>query len=293
MIEVRELTKTFGPHKAVDGLSFSAPPGSVTAFLGPNGAGKSTTLRCLLGLMAPTAGTTTIDGRPYRALRAPRERVGALVETSGFHPARSARNHLRVIARAATIPGGRVEPVLELVGLSDAADRRVGGFSLGMRQRLGLATLLLGDPGVIVLDEPTNGLDPEGVAWIRQLMRCWAAQGRAVLVSSHLLGEIAQTADRIVIINRGRLIAEGDIDTLTSQRVQLRVDDPVAMRAALDTAGLRSDELADGALVVTGATPAMVAAVGQRAGVTVTELTSQTAGEALEALFLATTGNRA
>jgi len=293
MIEVRELTKTFGPLTAVDGLSFSAPPGSVTAFLGPNGAGKSTTLRCLLGLMAPTTGTTMIDGRPYRELSAPRQRVGALVETSGFHPARSARNHLRVIARAATIPGGRVEPVLELVGLSDAADRRVGGFSLGMRQRLGLATLLLGDPGVIVLDEPTNGLDPEGVAWIRQLMRCWAAQGRAVLVSSHLLGEIAQTADRIVIINRGRLIAEGDIDTLTSQRVRLRVDDPVTMRAALDTAGLQSDELADGALVVAGATPAVVAAVGQRAGVTVTELTSQTAGEALEALFLATTGNRA
>ena len=201
---------------AVDRLDFEVDPGTVTGFLGPNGAGKTTTLRMLLGLVAPTSGTATIDGRPYRELADPLRRVGAVLEAGGFHPGRSARDHLRVQATAAGLPRTRVDQVLEQTGLAGAGSRRVGGFSLGMRQRLGLAAALLGDPEVLVLDEPANGLDPEGVRWLRGLVRGLAAEGRTVLVSSHLLAEVAQTADQVVIIDKGRLVTQAPMAELTA-----------------------------------------------------------------------------
>ncbi|HEY4726480.1 MAG TPA: ATP-binding cassette domain-containing protein, partial [Actinomycetota bacterium] len=204
-ITIQGLTKRFGPVTAVDDLSFEVDQGTVVGFLGPNGAGKTTTLRTLLGLVTPTTGTARIDGRPYRELTDPIRHVGAVLEASSFHPGRSARNHLRVVATAAGLPLDRADAVLEQVGLTGAARRRVGGFSLGMRQRLGLATALLGDPQVLILDEPANGLDPEGVHWLRGLLRQLADQGRTVLVSSHVLAEVAQTVDQVVIIARGRL----------------------------------------------------------------------------------------
>jgi ABC-2 type transport system ATP-binding protein len=289
VIDVRRLTKTFRDGRAVDDLSFAAPAGAVTGFLGPNGAGKTTTLRCLLGLAAPTAGVALIDGHPYRDLAAPRRQVGAVLEASGFHPARSGRDHLRVVSRAAGFPTVGIDPLLRLVGLASTADRRVGGYSLGMRQRLGLATALLGDPRVIILDEPTNGLDPDGVVWMRQLVRRWADEGRTVLVSSHLLAEIAQVADRVVIIARGRLVTEIDVTTLANQRIRVRVDDPTAMRALLAGAGMAHEELVDGALAVASSDPAAVGALAQRAGVTVTELSRQAPAQTLEAIFLAAT----
>jgi ABC-2 type transport system ATP-binding protein len=208
MIEVAGLTKRFGDLVAVDNLSFTAPAGQVTAVLGPNGAGKTTTFRVLLGLARPTAGQALIDGRPYLELDRPRQTVGAVLESSGFHPARTGRDHLRVVATAAGIPRGRVDELLAFVGLARAADRRVGGYSTGMRQRLSLAGALLGDPRVVVLDEPTSGLDPEGVAWMRRLLRELAAEGRCVVVASHLLAEVGQVADRAVIIVQGRVLRE-------------------------------------------------------------------------------------
>lgn len=216
MIEVRALTKTYGGQPAVDDLSFTAPAGRVTGFLGPNGAGKTTTLRCLLGLAEPTSGTALIDGRRYRELASPRRHVGAVLESTGFHRSRSGRDHLRVIARAAGIDAGRIGPLLEVVGLSSASHRRVGGYSLGMRQRLGMAAALLGDPPVLVLDEPVNGLDPEGVSWVRRLLRVWADEGRTVVMSSHLLAEVAQVADRVVIIREGRLAYEAALADLAT-----------------------------------------------------------------------------
>lgn len=208
------LTKRFGSVTAVDDLTLQIRPGSVTAFLGPNGAGKTTTMRMVLGLVRPTAGRALIGGRPYADLPAPRRAVGAVLGPDGFHPGRSGRDHLRVIARAAAVPGHRIDEVLELVELTDAADRRVGTYSLGMRQRLGLATALLGDPGVLIADEPANGLDPEGIAWIRRFLRTTADDGHTVLVSSHLLAEVARTADRIVVISDGRLRFDGDLSEL-------------------------------------------------------------------------------
>jgi ABC-2 type transport system ATP-binding protein len=212
LIEVRTLTKTYGNQRAVDELSFTAPAGQVTGFLGPNGAGKTTTFRCLLGLARPTAGAALIGGRSYRELALPRREVGAVLESTGFHPGRTGRDHLRVVARAAGLDGARIDPLLGLVGLASAADRRVGGYSLGMRQRLGVATALLGDPQALVLDEPANGLDPQGMSWMRELVRTWADEGRTVLVSSHLLAEVAQVVDRVVIIRDGRLVAETALD---------------------------------------------------------------------------------
>jgi len=291
VIEVRELVKAYGHQRAVDGLTFTAPTGQVTGFLGPNGAGKTTTLRCLLGLASPTSGSALIDGRPYAELDDPRRQVGAVLESTGFHPARTGRDHLRVITRAARLDADRINDLLDLVGLTSAADRRVGRYSLGMRQRLGLAAALLGDPAVIVLDEPVNGLDPEGVAWVRQLLRSWASQGRTVLVSSHLLAEVAQVVDRVVIIAGGRLVHEADVAELTSRGVLVRVDQPTAMAVALDAAGLDHVVLADGVISVARADPAEVGAVAQRAGVTVTELGRQSTGQTLEAMFLAATGS--
>ena len=215
-ITVQGLTKRFGDVLAVDRLSFQVDEGTVAGFLGPNGAGKTTTLRMLLGLVAPTSGTAEVGGRRYRDLADPARRVGAVLEAGGFHPGRSARDHLRIQATAAGLPQVRVDQVLEQTGLAGAARRRVGGFSLGMRQRLGLAAALLGDPEVLVLDEPANGLDPEGVHWLRGLVRGLADQGRTVLVSSHLLAEVAQTVDRVVIVDRGRLVANSTLADLAA-----------------------------------------------------------------------------
>ena len=221
MIEVRGLSKRYGPIVAVDGLSFDVRPGVVTGFLGPNGAGKSTTMRMVLGLDAPDAGEARIGGRRYRDLRWPLREVGALLEARSFHPGRSGRDHLRALAASNGLPRSRVEEVLGLVGLAEVAGRRAGRFSLGMGQRLGIAAALLGDPGVLLLDEPVNGLDPAGIRWVRDLLRSLAAQGRAVLVSSHLIGEIARTADHVVVIGRGRLLADTSVAELSASAPSL------------------------------------------------------------------------
>jgi ABC-2 type transport system ATP-binding protein len=215
VIEVRGLTKRFGPVLAVDQLSFTVEAGEVVGFLGPNGAGKTTTLRMLLGLVRPDAGSATINGTAYTDLAEPLHQVGAVLEASSFHPGRTARNHLRVQAMLGEADPSRVDDVLELTGLAGAADRRVGGFSLGMRQRLGLATALLTDPALLILDEPTNGLDPEGVRWLRDLLRGMAAEGATVLVSSHILAEVAHTVDSVVILNGGRLVRQSSLSDLT------------------------------------------------------------------------------
>ena len=215
-IAVRGLTKRYGAVTAVSALTFEVEPGVLTGFLGPNGAGKTTTLRMLLGLVAPTAGEALIDGRPYADLDEPRRVVGAVLETTGFHPGRSGRDHLRVLAEAAGIPASRVAEVLDLTGLTEAADRRVRGYSLGMRQRLGLAAALLGDPQVLILDEPGNGLDPAGLAGLRDLLRGMAAEGRTVIMSSHVLSEVAQTVDQVIIIAGGTLRHAGPLGGLTA-----------------------------------------------------------------------------
>jgi ABC-2 type transport system ATP-binding protein len=221
VVRVESLTKRFGDVTAVDRLTFSLQPGTVTGFVGPNGAGKTTTLRLLLGLAEPTAGEALVFGRRYRELENPALRVGAVLESNDFHPGRSGRDHLRVLARAAEIPDARADEVLELVGLNAAAGRRVRGYSLGMRRRLGLATALLGNPALLVLDEPANGLDPAGVRWLRTLLRGFAEQGGTVLVSSHVLAEIAQTVDHVVIIDRGRVVAVAPLDQLAGRGATL------------------------------------------------------------------------
>ncbi|MDK7181532.1 ABC transporter ATP-binding protein [Corynebacterium riegelii] len=232
MIEVQGLTKRYGAVTAVDDLTFSVQPGHVTGFLGPNGAGKSTTMRMILGLDKPTAGTALIDGAPYSALANPTRKVGALLDAKGVHPNRSARATLLWQAQAAGLPASRVDEVLSLVGLSQAAGKRVGGFSLGMSQRLGIAAALLGDPEILILDEPVNGLDPEGIRWVRGLLKSFAAEGRTVLVSSHLLAEMAQTADHLIVIGKGKLVADtsvaefirGNSAVVTVVRVGVGVD---------------------------------------------------------------------
>jgi ABC-2 type transport system ATP-binding protein len=214
-IVARGLTKRFGSVTAVDGLSFEIVPGRVTGFVGPNGAGKSTTLRMLLGLVEPDEGTATVLGLPYASLERPMTTVGAVLEVQSFHPLRTGRNHLRVLAAASGIDDARVDAALDLVGMTDAAGRKAGGYSLGMRQRLGLAGALLGDPSVLILDEPANGLDPHGIRWLRTTLREVAAGGKAVLVSSHLLAEVARMADDVIVIDRGRLLRQGAIEELT------------------------------------------------------------------------------
>jgi ABC-2 type transport system ATP-binding protein len=231
-IEIRGLTKTFGSVRAVDDLSFTVEPGTVTGFLGPNGAGKTTTLRTLLGLVAADTGTASIGGRGYADLTRPNEVVGAALEASGFHPARSGRNHLRIYCRVNGYPLDRADEVLATVGLTSAANRAVGGYSLGMRQRLALATALLGDPAVLVLDEPANGLDPEGIVWMRGLLRKLAGQGRTVLVSSHVLTEVQQLVDHVVIINHGRLVQQGPLSDLFALQASVLVRTPQADRLA-------------------------------------------------------------
>ena len=217
MIEVRNLSKRFGSVQAVSDLTFEVAPGRVTGFLGPNGAGKSTTLRMLLGLIHPTGGDATFDGKHYSDLPDPTRQVGALLEETSFHPGRSGRNHLRVLAAEAGIATDRVDEVLALVELTDAGRRRTGGYSLGMRQRLGLAAALLGDPSVLVLDEPANGLDPQGIRWLRDFLRRLASEGRAVLVSSHVLAEISQLADEVIVINHGRSVAQAPLAELIAR----------------------------------------------------------------------------
>ena len=220
-IRIQNLTKRYGPVLGVDDLSFEVRPGQVTGFLGPNGSGKTTTLRILLGLASPTAGTATIGGLPYYQLPDPVRQVGAVLDSNTFHPGRSAAQHLRIIATVTGLPRRRVDEVLGLTGLADVAGRRVGGFSLGMRQRLSLAGALLGDPGVLVFDEPLNGLDPDGIRWLRGLLRELAAQDRTVLVSSHLLSEVAQTVDEVVVLSRGRLVAQTPLADLVDRTKDL------------------------------------------------------------------------
>src|SRR3954447_14232597 len=235
-IEIKGLTKRFGDVTAVDDLSFSAREGAVTGFLGPNGAGKSTTLRMLLGLVTPSEGSATIDGIAYNELHEPFRRVGAMLETDAFHPGRRARDHLRVLAAAGNVPPARIDAVLQEVDLADVGHRRVKGFSLGMRQRLGLASALLGTPNVLILDEPANGLDPEGVRWLRQFLRSFTERGGSVLVSSHLLAEVAQTVDDVVIIANGRLIIHSSLADLaqgSQSGVRVRTPHGEALRAAL------------------------------------------------------------
>jgi ABC-2 type transport system ATP-binding protein len=281
-VEVRGLSKSFGTVQAVSDLSFTVEPGSVTGFLGPNGAGKTTTLRMLLGLMTPDAGTATFDGAPYRSLSEPLRTVGAVLETA-FHPARSGRNHLRVYCRAAGFPLGRADEVLAQVGLTDAGERRAGGYSLGMRQRLALATALLGDPAVLVLDEPANGLDPEGIQWLRGFLRHLAhEQGRTVLVSSHLLSEVEQTVDRVVIVGAGRLVREGSIEQLRSGAdgagtVLVRSPEAARLAGVLRAEGTPVAQ-EDGALAVSGSTPADVGRLAFAAGIELHELRSRTSG---------------
>lgn len=220
-IEIEGLTKVFGETTAVDDLSFEVAPGRITGFLGPNGAGKTTTLRMLLGLIEPTLGSATFDGKPYRDLRDPRSQVGAVLEASGMHPGRSGYNHLRVIQRAAGFSAGRVDEVLAMVDLKHDSSRRVGKYSLGMRQRLALATAMLGDPEVLILDEPANGLDPAGIHWLRDLLRRMASEGRTILVSSHILAEVAQTVDDVVIIGNGRLLRKARISEIANNGFDL------------------------------------------------------------------------
>jgi ABC-2 type transport system ATP-binding protein len=293
MIEVAGLTKRFGDLAAVDDLAFTAPAGQVTAVLGPNGAGKTTTFRMLLGLARPTAGRALIDGRPYAELERPRQAVGAVLDSSGFHPARTGRDHLRVVATAAGIPRSRVDELIAFVGLTRAADRRVGGYSTGMRQRLAVAGALLGDPRVVVLDEPTSGLDPEGVAWMRRLLREFAAEGRCVLLASHLLAEVVQTADRVLIIARGRALREADVASLDGAiELAVRVDDPESLARALTAQhGVQVSATGDGRLVVRGVTAEDVGRTAARIGATVFELSSRSIGESLEQMYLSLIGD--
>jgi ABC-2 type transport system ATP-binding protein len=287
------LTKRFGDLTAVDDLSFALEAGTITGFLGPNGAGKTTTLRMLLGLAAPTTGRAFVFDRPYAQLERPALRVGAVLEATDFHPGRSGRNHLLTLSRAARLPDARVDQALRLVDLEAAADRRVKGYSLGMRQRLGLAAALLGDPELLVLDEPANGLDPEGVRWLRTFLRTFASGGRTVFVSSHVLAEVAQTVDQVLIINRGRLVIESPLDQLTARvggSVRVRTPSPAELARALQTAGIDSSSAGDGTLFVRGATADRVGDVAFEAGLRLHELAGETSS--LEEIFLELTSEQ-
>ncbi|MFH8703139.1 ABC transporter ATP-binding protein [Streptomyces rubrogriseus] len=277
-IDVRDLTKEYGTRRAVDGLSFTVRPGRVTGFLGPNGAGKSTTMRLVLGLDRPTAGTATVGGRPYAALEEPLRLVGALLDADCAHGSRTARDHLRVLAASNRLPARRVDEVMEQTGIAAVARRRVKTYSLGMRQRLGIAAALLGDPEVVMLDEPSNGLDPEGIIWIRGLLRGLAAEGRTVLVSSHLMNETASFVDHLVVLGRGRLLADTPmrefIDARVQPRVRIRTPDATALKAALARHGHDAVEHDDGYWTVHHARVDDVGRIVSGAGVPVLELAS-------------------
>jgi ABC-2 type transport system ATP-binding protein len=287
-LEISGLSKSFGAVRAVDDLSFSVAPGVVTGFLGPNGAGKTTTLRCLLGLVHPTAGHAWVGGRPYRELENPLQTVGAALEAASFHPGRSARDHLRFLAQAGGVASSRVTDVLRIVGIEEYADRRVGGYSLGMRQRLGLAQALLGDPGVLVLDEPANGLDPAGIAWLRGFLRALAAEGRTVLVSSHVLSEVQQTVDDVVVIAHGRLVTQGRLRELEAAKASVLVRTPERSRLATALAEARAGttvvEDGDAGLTVHGWSTDDIGRLAFAAGVELHELSNQPGD--LERLFL-------
>jgi ABC-2 type transport system ATP-binding protein len=291
-ISFDRLTKRYGSVLAVDGLSFEVEPGRVTGFLGPNGSGKTTTLRMLLGLAAQDSGTATINGVRYRDLPDPARTVGAALEADSFHPGRSAIEHLRIMATAAGIPRHRAAQVLNLVGLDEAARRRVGTFSLGMRQRLTLATTLLGDPGVLILDEPLNGLDPDGIRWMRDLLRQLAGQGRTVLVSSHLLAEAAQTVDDVVVIAGGRLAAQGPVAELAAatSTTRIRTPDTELLLAVLARQHITARLVAPGTVEIRGADPDRVARIAAAASVIVLELSRHT--DNLEDLFFDLTSDR-
>jgi ABC-2 type transport system ATP-binding protein len=293
MIEAIGLTKRYGTTTAVDDLSFTVPPGKVTGFLGPNGAGKSTTMRLILGLDAPNAGTVTVNGRPYRHYRRPLFEVGALLDAKTAHGGRSARNHLRALALSNGIPDSRVGSVLEQVGLAKVARKRAGGFSLGMAQRLGIAAALLGDPPVLMFDEPVNGLDPEGVHWIRTLLKALAAEGRTVFLSSHLMSEMALTADRLIVIGRGRLITQTGIteflDSATGNHVRVRTPQADALARLLTGRGTDVERQGPDTLRVTGATAAHIGELARTHGMRLLELSEQQAS--LEQRYLELTAD--
>jgi ABC-2 type transport system ATP-binding protein len=287
VIEVRGLVKRFGPAAAIDGLSFAVGTGTVTGFLGPNGAGKTTTLRVLLGLVRPTSGQATIWGKPYRELGNQRRRVGAVLEASGFHPGRTVADHLRVRCAAMSVARSRIDAVLAEVGMGELAGRRAGNLSLGERQRLGLAGALLGEPEVLILDEPANGLDPAGVLWLRGFLRRLGDQGRTVLVSSHILAEVAQFADHAVVIDRGRLISAGPVTELVKAArptVVVRTPRAEALRAALTSEGAAVRAVAPDRLEVTGLGTEQVAMLAAALGIPVFEMTADTGS--LEEAFL-------
>ena len=292
MIEARELAKRYGGKTAVDGVSFSVQPGRVTGFLGPNGAGKSTTMRLIVGLDHPTSGTVTVNGKPYARHRMPLHEVGALLEAKAVHPRRSAYNHLRALAATEGISTKRVNEVIELTGLGPVARKRVGGFSLGMGQRLGIAAALLGDPQTLILDEPVNGLDPEGVKWVRYLVKGLAAEGRTVFISSHLMSEMAVTADHLIVIGRGRILADAPIETVLTggqaERVLVRTDDAEALAAAVAGDGVEIRREAADELTVLGLPARRIAEAAFSRGILITGLIPQQ--ETLEDAYMELTG---
>jgi ABC-2 type transport system ATP-binding protein len=294
MIDVRGVTKRYGEKLAVDDLTFAVKPGIVTGFLGPNGAGKSTTMRLILGLDAPTSGTVRINGCAYRELEAPLHEVGAMLEAHAIHTGRSAYNHLLALAQTHGIPRGRVEEVIELVGLGEVARKRVGSFSLGMGQRLGVAAALLGDPATVILDEPANGLDPEGIHWIRNLLKNLAAEGRTVFLSSHLMSEMAQTADHLVVIGRGRLIADTSVAEFVRRassdaNVRVRSLQASELREELVRQGGQVQSIEPGLLEVSGLTGGQIGEIALQARIVVSELTPLQAS--LEEAFMSLTGD--
>ena len=292
MIEAAELTKRFGGKTAVDGITFSVQPGQVTGFLGPNGAGKSTTMRLIVGLDHPTAGSVRVNGKPYARHRIPLHEVGSLLEAKAAHPRRSAYNHLRAMAATEGIPATRVKEVIELTGLGPAARKRVGGFSLGMGQRLGIASALLGDPQTLILDEPVNGLDPEGVKWVRYLVRGLAAEGRTVFISSHLMSEMAVTADHLIVIGRGRILADAPIaEVLTGskqERILVRTDDADALTTAVGSAGVEVRRQAADELEILGLSARSIAEAAFARGILITGLIPQQVS--LEDAYMELTG---
>ena len=291
MIVAEGLTKRYGDKTAVDGIDFAVQPGKVTGFLGPNGAGKSTTMRMIVGLDRPTSGRVTLDGREYRSMRSPLTEVGILLDAKAVHTGRSARSHLRAMAATHGIPRSRVDEVIEITGLQSVAGKRAGGFSLGMGQRLGIAAALLGDPRTLILDEPVNGLDPEGVRWVRQFVRAQAAEGRTVLLSSHLMSEMSQTADHVIVLGRGRVLADAGIDEIvrawTRTTVLVRSPRAAELANALAAADVTVSSGADGVLEVTGLTAAAIGDTAARAGIPLHELTPRSGS--LEDAYLALT----
>jgi ABC-2 type transport system ATP-binding protein len=287
VIQAESLTKRFGEVSAVTDLSFALEAGTITGFLGPNGAGKTTTLRMILGLVAPSRGRALVFDHPYAELPGAALRIGAVLEATDFHPGRTGRDHLRMLGQAVNVPDSRADEVLRLVELSDAARRRVKGYSLGMRQRLGLAAALLGDPELLILDEPANGLDPEGVRWLRDFLRSFTSEGRTVLISSHVLAEVAQTVDRTLIVSHGRLVVESPLAELTARAggaVRVRSGDPQRLTTALRDEGIQVTTGTDHALLVRGASSERVGEIAFAAGVQVHELVLD--GGGLEDIFL-------